>query len=132
MFCSPNQWKGAKFPRDKFYDSKSKAGGVLMHSKVRGRRACGRGAIADTGIKMIIAMMRDENQLNEKGKCKEANYDNLDSDVESDDHVVEVRNEVGWAYVGSHNFTPSAWGNLSGSSFNPVLNVRCITGKLAH
>jgi len=35
MFCSPNQWKATKFPRDKFYDSKSKAGGVLMHSKVR-------------------------------------------------------------------------------------------------
>ena len=35
MFCAPNQWRAAKFPRDKFYDSKSKAGGVLMHSKVR-------------------------------------------------------------------------------------------------
>jgi tyrosyl-DNA phosphodiesterase 1 len=34
MFCSPNQWRATKFPRDKFYDSKSKAGGVLMHSKV--------------------------------------------------------------------------------------------------
>ena len=30
---------------------------------------------------------------------------------------------VGWLYVGSHNFTPSAWGTLSGSAFNPVLNV---------
>ena len=31
---------------------------------------------------------------------------------------------VGWVYVGSHNFTPSAWGTLSGSGFNPMLNVR--------
>lgn len=30
---------------------------------------------------------------------------------------------AGWVYVGSHNFTPSAWGTLSGSGFNPVLNV---------
>ena len=30
---------------------------------------------------------------------------------------------VGWLYVGSHNFTPSAWGTLSGTSFSPSLNV---------
>ena len=46
-----------------------------------------------------------------------------------DDEIVEVSpprvgDYAGWAYVGSHNFTPSAWGTLSGSSFNPVLNVR--------
>jgi hypothetical protein len=35
-----------------------------------------------------------------------------------------VEPAAGWAYVGSHNFTPSAWGTLSGSSFNPILNVR--------
>jgi len=29
----------------------------------------------------------------------------------------------GWCYIGSHNFTPSAWGNLSGSAKNPILNV---------
>lgn len=34
------------------------------------------------------------------------------------------RKLAGWAYVGSHNFTPSAWGTLSGSGFNPTLNVR--------
>ena len=49
-----------------------------------------------------------------------------ETDVEDDD-VVEVSSKttdaVGWAYIGSHNFTPSAWGTLSGSAFNPVLNV---------
>jgi tyrosyl-DNA phosphodiesterase 1 len=58
---------------------------------------------------------------------------------ESDDEIVEVdRNGMrkgknteparpyGWAYVGSHNFTPSAWGTLSGSGFTPILNVRRI------
>ena len=47
---------------------------------------------------------------------------------DSDNDIVEVaphpRPElIGWAYVGSHNFTPSAWGNLSGSAFNPIMNV---------
>ena len=31
---------------------------------------------------------------------------------------------AGWAYVGSHNFTPSAWGTLSGTADKPSLNVR--------
>ena len=47
-----------------------------------------------------------------------------------DDDIIEVSpdttNAIGWAYVGSHNFTPSAWGTLSGSGFTPVLNV-CIS-----
>ncbi|KAJ7777111.1 tyrosyl-DNA phosphodiesterase-domain-containing protein [Mycena metata] len=30
---------------------------------------------------------------------------------------------AGWGYVGSHNFTAAAWGNLSGSADAPVLNV---------
>ncbi|KAF7345486.1 hypothetical protein MVEN_01567100 [Mycena venus] len=31
---------------------------------------------------------------------------------------------AGWMYVGSHNFTQPAWGNLSGSADAPVLNVK--------
>ncbi|CAK5283628.1 unnamed protein product [Mycena citricolor] len=29
----------------------------------------------------------------------------------------------GWVYLGSHNFTSAAWGNLSGTSNLPVLNI---------
>lgn len=48
-----------------------------------------------------------------------------------EDEIQELdpeRNEnvLGWLYVGSHNFTPSAWGNLSGTSFTPSLNVRIL------
>ena len=51
-----------------------------------------------------------------------------DSETESEsdvpENIPEVQKEpIGWAYVGSHNFTPSAWGTLSGSAFNPTLNV---------
>jgi tyrosyl-DNA phosphodiesterase-1 len=78
---------------------------------------------------MIIAIIRDEGLVGGKGKGKKADYDSdtdTDTDMEDDD-VIEVKDEkVGWAYIGSHNFTPSAWGNLSGSSFNPVLNVSAL------
>lgn len=51
----------------------------------------------------------------------------LDKDPgsDSDSDVVEVNqvDVVGYVYVGSHNFTPSAWGTLSGSGFTPILNV---------
>lgn len=48
-------------------------------------------------------------------------------DAAKDDGIVEFIPEktecIGWAYVGSHNFTQAAWGTLSGSSFNPTLNA---------
>jgi tyrosyl-DNA phosphodiesterase 1 len=44
-----------------------------------------------------------------------------------DSDIVEVEKDqddtMGYVYLGSHNFTPSAWGTLSGSGFTPVLNV---------
>jgi tyrosyl-DNA phosphodiesterase-1 len=50
-----------------------------------------------------------------------------DSDSDLDPDVIEIDEDnddiVGYAYVGSHNFTPSAWGTLSGSGFTPILNV---------
>lgn len=49
------------------------------------------------------------------------------SSSEADSDIVEVKVDrddvVGYAYVGSHNFTPSAWGTLSGSGSAPVFNV---------
>lgn len=50
-------------------------------------------------------------------KGKKAPEDSEDEEVEA------VEPGIGWTYIGSHNFTPSAWGTLSGSAFNPVLNV---------
>ncbi len=78
---------------------------------------------------MIIATFRDT-AFSAKGKNSQSSVES-DSETasEGDADVVEVdphagSNVIGWAYVGSHNFTPSAWGTLSGSAFNPVLNVR--------
>ena len=60
---------------------------------------------------MIIALLREN-----------ATVLSEESDTE-DDEIQVVESAIGWAYVGSHNFTGSAWGTLSGSAFNPVLNV---------
>ncbi|KAG6836262.1 hypothetical protein H0H93_009663 [Arthromyces matolae] len=96
LFCRRKQWAATNFPRDHFCDSKSKGGPVLMHSK------------------MIIATHRTPS----KGKQP------VGSETEDDDSDIEViETAVGWAYIGSHNFTPSAWGTLSGSAFNPILNI---------
>jgi tyrosyl-DNA phosphodiesterase-1 len=58
-----------------------------------------------------------------------------DSDSETDSDIMEVKMDqddaMGYAYVGSHNFTPSAWGTLSGSGFTPVLNVSVTAMQLA-
>ncbi|EEB97729.1 hypothetical protein MPER_02893, partial [Moniliophthora perniciosa FA553] len=46
----------------------------------------------------------------------------VDSETEDDSDIEIIGTSLGWAYIGSHNFTPSAWGTLSGSSFNPIWN----------
>lgn len=62
----------------------------------------------------------------DKGKSKVIVISDSESESESDapENAPEAQREpIGWGYVGSHNFTPSAWGTLSGSAFNPTLNV---------
>ncbi|EGN94780.1 hypothetical protein SERLA73DRAFT_171190 [Serpula lacrymans var. lacrymans S7.3] len=112
MFCRGVQWNGAKFPRQLFHDSNSTAGGVLMHTK------------------MIIGTFKQKATTNsldshDKGKGRQSDADSDTETETEEDDVVEVVNDapIGWAYLGSHNFTPSAWGTLSGSGFNPILNV---------
>ncbi|KAH7927597.1 phospholipase D/nuclease [Leucogyrophana mollusca] len=105
MFCRRNQWEATKFPKELFHDSNSTAGGVLMHTK------------------MIIGTYKQKKSIVASSKGKGQAVDDTDSETEDDDEVKVQNDPVGWAYVGSHNFTPSAWGTLSGSGFNPVLNI---------
>ena len=119
MFCRRNTWEAAKFPRNLFCESRSRRGRVLMHSKVshasRLSSICF-GFFKQRTNKMIIAVFVGAGSSNDDG-----------SDSEADSDIMEVKMEqedvVGYAYVGSHNFTPSAWGTLSGTGFTPVLNV---------
>ncbi|PCH43297.1 phospholipase D/nuclease [Wolfiporia cocos MD-104 SS10] len=98
MFCRRNQWEAAKFPRELFHQSRSKRGGVLMHSK------------------MILGLYRRRSGTD--------THSYSESEDEDDNEKTQGANKLlGWLYVGSHNFTPSAWGTLSGSAFNPTLNI---------
>ncbi|TFY61518.1 hypothetical protein EVG20_g7020 [Dentipellis fragilis] len=103
LFCRRKQWEGAKFPQKLFVQSRSKQGRVLMHSK------------------MIIATLDNPNVASDGGGGSESETE------QSDDELVAEKNPearvVGWTYVGSHNFTPSAWGTLSGSKLAPVMNI---------
>ena len=124
MFCRKRSWEAAKFPRNLFYESRSRRGRVLMHSKVcsgiRTRHNAGLDVSFQLNLQMIVAtFLGAGSSLDEDSGS--------DSDSDSDSDVFEVKgdqgNILGYAYVGSHNFTPSAWGTLSGSGFTPTLNV---------
>jgi tyrosyl-DNA phosphodiesterase-1 len=122
MFCRTSQWEGSKFPRELFHDSDSAGGRVLMHTKVEcSADASGNATLTQFFLQMIIATYRQKKSFfGTKGKGRELS----DSETEPESDDIEIQNDpIGWAYVGSHNFTPSAWGTLSGSGFNPVLNV---------
>ena len=70
---------------------------------------------------MILGTFCDKRRA--LGRNARAAPDSEDEPDDDDDNS-EGKKLVGWLYVGSHNFTPSAWGTLSGSAFNPTLNVR--------
>jgi hypothetical protein len=75
---------------------------------------------------MIIAMLQDSPFSSKKPQ------ESSETEDDTDDEIEVVEPGAGWAYIGSHNFTPSAWGTLSGSSFNPILNVRRLCSSTIH
>ncbi|WVF69182.1 hypothetical protein IAT40_003957 [Kwoniella sp. CBS 6097] len=103
MFCGKafnNVTKGL------FYDANSKRGGVLMHTK------------------MLIAIFEPaENRLGvEKGTPIESKKRKAEEiDAGGDKNGKDVG---GWIYVGSHNFSPSAWGNVDVKKNPPTLNIK--------
>ncbi|EJD52434.1 phospholipase D/nuclease [Auricularia subglabra TFB-10046 SS5] len=108
MFCDPKTWKAPKFPRENFFDSNSKRGRVLMHTK------------------MILGIFERDTMFTAKGKRRDDPYDTDDDEVTIVEPKSTKKREklAGWLYVGSHNFTPAAWGHLSGSSITPILSIR--------
>ncbi|CAK5273496.1 unnamed protein product [Mycena citricolor] len=72
MFCTRKKWEARNFPRDAFWDSRSRGGRMILAE------------IGSQGVRLSAS---------------------------------------GWVYLGSHNFTSAAWGNLSGTSNSPVLNI---------
>ncbi|KAF9228232.1 phospholipase D/nuclease [Gyrodon lividus] len=126
MFCRTNQWEAAKFPRELFYDSNSAGGHVLMHSKMIIATVRQKSTPFASASKSNSKARSTIQSSSDKGKSKVIviSDSETESETKAQEDAVEVQNEpIGWAYVGSHNFTPSAWGTLSGSGFNPVLNI---------
>ncbi|CAK5277009.1 unnamed protein product [Mycena citricolor] len=103
IFCRRAQWtKISGMASDasglEIHDVRSRSGPLTMHTK------------------MILGTL----------KGPPADDSATESDTDSDIEVIEtgpIGKPRSWLYVGSHNFTPSAWGRLSGSGFNPVLEV---------
>ncbi|CAK9780729.1 unnamed protein product [Cutaneotrichosporon oleaginosum] len=97
MFC------GSAFSdrtRSLFHDANSKRGGVLMHTK------------------MLIALFEPSSS----GLGFSTAATNLGK-RKADDIVTENEGVGGWVYVGSHNFSPSAWGTLNFKNSPPTLNI---------
>ncbi|KAJ6536854.1 hypothetical protein B0H19DRAFT_1240713 [Mycena capillaripes] len=115
VFCRRAQWtKIASLVADEktgleMRDARSRSGLVGMHTK------------------MILGTLRGPPDAETDPEATESDSETDDDDDSSVVEVVEEDDEKGkphaWLYVGSHNFTPSAWGTLNGSAFNPVLNV---------
>ena len=90
MFCGKSF---SPTTRHLFHDANSKRGGVLMHSKVLLALFEQRPASAFAASPSKAA--------SSSGKRK------------ADEIVDENEGVGGWAYVGSHNFSPAAWVGLS-------------------
>ncbi|KIJ61757.1 hypothetical protein HYDPIDRAFT_183128 [Hydnomerulius pinastri MD-312] len=128
MFCRTNQWEAAKFPRELFHDSNSAGGRVLMHTKMiiatYRQKSTPFTSASKSGSKSQSNPSAGSSTGKGKGKAIVISDSETESETEPEEDEVVVQNEpIGWAYVGSHNFTPSAWGTLSGSGFSPVLNI---------
>ncbi|TXT13549.1 hypothetical protein VHUM_00916 [Vanrija humicola] len=79
-----------------FHDANSKRGGVLMHTK------------------MLIGLFEPSSSLFSPSKNGKRKADELEDDKSS---------YGGWIYVGSHNFSPSAWGTVNYKNKPPTLNI---------
>lgn len=64
---------------------------------------------SQSNVVNLISDDEDDSQTEEDEAIPKATFKTKSQSDESDP-------VAGWAYIGSHNFTPAAWGNLSGSS----------------
>ena len=84
---------------------------------------------------MILGTFRDkrgglDRHARSSARDDSEDEDDAGADGDSTGHGAGNKKLVGWAYVGSHNFTPSAWGTLSGTVARPILNVSVLPFRL--
>ena len=102
--------------KDKKTVSSSKVGSSGAKAKVSSKAKAKASNPADDSDS-DIELIESKPSSTSTSRPKATNNDSSTSDIEV------IHPALGWVYVGSHNFTQSAWGTLSGSGFNPVLNV---------
>ncbi|MBW0470136.1 hypothetical protein O181_009851 [Austropuccinia psidii MF-1] len=87
IFCNKSVWQKAGFPTTLFADAISKRSGVLMH------------------VKMILGLFSTD--LEPEKKLAQGQSTSEDG---STPYI--HKNALGFLYIGSHNFTPAAWGRF--------------------
>ncbi|PIL25677.1 hypothetical protein GSI_11427 [Ganoderma sinense ZZ0214-1] len=111
MFCRRTQWEGKNFPRE-----------------LGSPRLPPPPPPPPPRAEIVLGIFQDK--PSGSGRRKQTLTDSED-EAESGDRAEGGKPLAGWVYVGSYSFTPSAWGTLSGSGFNPMLNVdACVLGIL--
>ncbi|TRM65778.1 tyrosyl-DNA phosphodiesterase-domain-containing protein [Schizophyllum amplum] len=134
IFCRRATWEAKNFPRSLFFDSRSTGGPVLMHTKMMLALIKDKKTIASSsrskasGSKSTASKPGASSSKVKAGSrrvkaASSSSGSSTQDDSDSDPEIELVHPAIGWVYVGSHNFTQSAWGTLSGSGFNPVLNI---------
>ena len=108
--------------KDKKMVSSSKVGSSSAKAKASSSKAKASKPADDSDSD--IELIESKPSSTSTSRPKATTNDSSTSDIEV------VHPALGWVYVGSHNFTPSAWGTLSGSGFNPTLNVRPLSSPL--
>ncbi|EGG01812.1 uncharacterized protein MELLADRAFT_110734 [Melampsora larici-populina 98AG31] len=101
LFCTRAMWIKDDYPKHLFVNSKSKRTGLIMH------------------VKMILGLFRDLGKSglqkgNVKASAEPSSSKNKINDSDSS-NFIDTRAK-GFLYVGSHNFTPAAWGRLVAST----------------
>jgi len=72
----------------------------------------------------LVNALDSEDEDPRFNKSASASVSSSSKKARADDRMNGMdENVYGWAYIGSHNFTPSAWGTLSGTGFTPSLNI---------
>lgn len=110
FFMDNQKWSNKDFPRDAMYRNPSKRGAIFTHAK----SICGILKHKHLISKSRIAGKSKKTENGEKVTFTSDEESDL-SATESEPEEKSTENNVagGWVYIGSHNFTPSAWGRLT-------------------
>ncbi|KAA1070927.1 hypothetical protein PGT21_003858 [Puccinia graminis f. sp. tritici] len=94
LFCNKATWEKANFPTHIFADTMSKRTGVLMH------------------VKMILGLFNSDSSAESTSSTLATA--SVDKSGARDGRI--NKDHAGFLYIGSHNFTPAAWGKFNSKS----------------